>query len=95
MNNDQHFVLGPAGKSRGGHWANDDYDVRDSRGKVVGRQRQLGLWTEPSKTIASSDHGAVRFAPDEKITMRKYLLLVLAIIAGTIIAAETADMARP
>ena len=28
--------------------------------------------------------------PDEKITMRKYLLSVLAIIAATIIAAQTA-----
>jgi hypothetical protein len=64
-----------------------------SRSKIRRRQRQLGLWTKPSKTIASSDHGAVRFAPDEKITMRKYLLSVLAIIAGTIIAAETAELA--
>jgi hypothetical protein len=31
--------------------------------------------------------------PDEKITMRKYLLSVLAIIAATIIAAETAELA--
>ena len=31
--------------------------------------------------------------PDEKITMRKYLLPVLAIIAATIIAAETAELA--
>ena len=29
--------------------------------------------------------------PDRKTTMRKYLLSVLAIIAGTIIAAETAE----
>jgi hypothetical protein len=31
--------------------------------------------------------------PDEKITMRKYLLSVLAIIAATIIAAQTAELA--
>ena len=31
--------------------------------------------------------------PDGKITMRKYLLPVLAIIAATIIAAETAELA--
>jgi hypothetical protein len=31
--------------------------------------------------------------PDEKIAMRKYLLSVLAIIAATIIAAETAELA--
>jgi hypothetical protein len=31
--------------------------------------------------------------PDEKITMRKYLLSVLAIIAATIIAAEAAELA--
>jgi hypothetical protein len=31
--------------------------------------------------------------PDEKITMRKYLLPVLAIIAATIIAAATAELA--
>jgi hypothetical protein len=31
--------------------------------------------------------------PDEKITMRKYLLSVLAIIAATIIATETAELA--
>jgi hypothetical protein len=32
-------------------------------------------------------------APDEKITMRKYLLAVCAIIAGTIVAAEVAQPA--
>jgi hypothetical protein len=32
------FVLVKARKSRGGdHWSPDDYDVRDSHGKVVGR----------------------------------------------------------
>jgi hypothetical protein len=32
------FVLTKARKSRGGdHWSPDDYDVRDSHGKVVGR----------------------------------------------------------
>jgi hypothetical protein len=32
------FVLMKASKSRGGDWwSPDDYDVRDSHGKVVGR----------------------------------------------------------
>jgi len=31
------FVLIKASKSRGGEWSSDDYDVRDSHGKVVGR----------------------------------------------------------
>jgi hypothetical protein len=31
------FVLISARKSRGGEWSPDDYDVRDSQGKVVGR----------------------------------------------------------
>jgi hypothetical protein len=36
--NDQHFVLVSARKSRDAdHWDKDDYDVRDSHGKVVGR----------------------------------------------------------
>jgi len=46
---------------------------------------------EPSKTLASSGSRRSSIAPDEK-TMRKYLLSVLAIIAGMIIAAEAAEL---
>jgi hypothetical protein len=33
----KNFVLVSARKSRGGEWSHDDYDVRDSHGKLVGR----------------------------------------------------------
>jgi len=38
LSSDQQLVLISANKSRGSaHWSPDDYDVRDSLGKVVGR----------------------------------------------------------
>jgi hypothetical protein len=37
MSSGQPFVLIKGSKSRGGEWSPDDYDVRDSHGKVVGR----------------------------------------------------------
>jgi hypothetical protein len=38
MNDEQHFVLVSPRKRRGAdYWDKDDYDVRDSHSKVVGR----------------------------------------------------------
>jgi len=61
------FVLIRARKSRGGEWSHDDYDVRDSLGKVVGRimrhsQAQKGrpwFWTITAREMSPSvnNHG--------------------------------------
>jgi hypothetical protein len=62
------FVLVKARKSRGGdHWSPDDYDVRDSHGKVVGRimlhpqapEAQPWFWTITAREQPSSvyNHG--------------------------------------
>ena len=34
---EESLTLVRANKSRGGHWSDDDYDVRDDAGRVVGR----------------------------------------------------------
>jgi len=62
------FVLVKARKSRGGdHWSPDDYDVRDSHGKVVGRimrhpqtpEDQPWFWTITAREIPPSVHNQV------------------------------------
>jgi len=58
------FVLIRASKSRGGEWSHDDYDVRDSLGKVVGRimrhsQARKGrpwFWTITAREMPPSVH---------------------------------------
>jgi hypothetical protein len=58
------FFLIKASKSRGGEWSPDDYDVRDSHGKVVGRimlppQAPKDLprfWTITARQIPPSVH---------------------------------------
>jgi hypothetical protein len=59
------FVLVSARKSRGGEWwSPDDYDVRDSHGKVVGRimrhpqapKDQPWFWTITARKIPPSVH---------------------------------------
>jgi hypothetical protein len=66
--NDTQLVLVPARKSRGAdHWDTDDYDVRDSHGKVVGRimrhpqapDGQPWFWTITAREIPPSvqNHG--------------------------------------
>jgi hypothetical protein len=59
------FVLVKARKSRGGDWwSPDDYDVRDSHGKVVGRimlhpqapKDQPWFWTITAREIPPSIH---------------------------------------
>ena len=49
------FVLVKARKSRGGdYWSPDDYDVRDSHGKVVGR-----IMRHPRRSaVVLDDNGA-------------------------------------
>jgi hypothetical protein len=67
MNDEQHFVLISARKSRGAdHWDKDDYDVRlgDGSGPVVGRimrhlqapQSQPWFWTITAREIPPSVH---------------------------------------
>jgi hypothetical protein len=61
------LVLIKARKSRGGKWSPDDYDVRDSFGKVVGRivrypqapKDPLWFWTITAREISPSvyNHG--------------------------------------
>jgi hypothetical protein len=64
------FVLVKARKRRGGdHWSPDDYDVRDSHGKVVGRimlhpqapEAQPWFWTITAREQPPSvyNHGYV------------------------------------
>jgi hypothetical protein len=58
------FVLIKASKSRGGERSPDDYDVRDSHGKVVGRimlppqapKDQPWFWTITAREIPPSVH---------------------------------------
>jgi len=58
------FVLIKASKSRGSEWSPDDYDVRDSHGKVVGRimlhpqtpKDQPWFWTITAREIPPSAH---------------------------------------
>jgi hypothetical protein len=68
MNDEQHFVLVSARKNRGAdHWDTDDYDVRDSHGKVIGRimlhpqapKDQPWFWTIVAREIPPSvqNHG--------------------------------------
>jgi hypothetical protein len=69
------FVLIKARKSRGGDWwSPDDYDVRDSHGKVVGRimhhpqapKDQPWFWTITAREIPPSIHNRGHSATREQ-----------------------------
>jgi hypothetical protein len=68
------FVLVKARKSRGGdHWSPDDYDVRNSHGKGVGRimhhpqapKHQPWFWTIMAREIPPSVHNHGYSASDQ------------------------------